>query len=74
MTKWYVIDDMTSKAAVMYPTACDSKEEALKKAEIDWNSLTDHDKARRDSFFVGLCEVDEDGEVGDVIEIAKSFK
>lgn len=72
MEKWCLIDQKNDDE---YITAYESKEEALKEAEKEWNNLTEHDKKQRNSFLVGLCEMDEEGNIGaDIIEIAKEYK
>lgn len=57
--KWCIINDMTSKRALEELTAFNSKEEALKEAEIEWKHLKDNDKKDKDRFTVGLCNVEE---------------
>lgn len=86
MKKWCIIDNMTSKRALEEVTAFNSKEEALAEAEKEWNHLSISDKKSRDSYTVGLCNVeeykpncwhyveDENGNIdADIYEIAKEF-
>lgn len=76
MKKWAIIDNQISNCAVEYTTVCESKEDAVKKAEYEWSMKSDYDKKRTDFFIVGLIEVDEENERidDDVIEIVKDYK
>ena len=60
---YVIIDDCTSKAATVWDVKFQTKEEAMQKAESEWNALTDHDKARRDAYYVAICRLDENGEI-----------
>lgn len=80
MKIWAIIDNC---GVDEYKEVFDSKEQALEAAEIGWNRLTDTDKKRRESYIVGLINVDDNGyynedENGnidaDIYEIAKEYK
>ena len=86
MKKWCIIDDSISKRSLETLEVYESKEEALEEAEAQWDHMSEHDKKDRDSFTVGLCNVeqcedgswqqveDENGNVdADIYEIAKEF-
>ena len=72
---YVLIDDCTSKAASVWDTKFQTRDEALKHAEAEWKALTDHDKARRDAYYVATCLLDEDGEVDwETVDPIKEFK
>lgn len=80
MKKWAVIEN---KKGDEFVTVCESKEQAIEKADYQWSYMTDHDKKHTESFIVGLINVDENGDYleledgiidADVYEIAKSYK
>lgn len=71
--KYVVYDNCLSKRAEIYTDVYDSKEEALAEGQKEYDRMTAYDKSRRDAFYVGLFEIDEDGEVGDCIEIIKEW-
>lgn len=58
MLRWAVID-LTNTDEFMEP--CNSLHEAITKAKSDWDLMTEHDKKRRVSFYVGLVNLDCDG-------------
>lgn len=64
--RWYVVDDCGTD---YFTEPYDSKAEALEWAEEEWDALTDHDRRRRDGFFVGLID-----SCGDVVIVAKRWK
>ena len=87
MKKWCIIDSLIFSRGLEEITAFNSKEETLEAAQSEWDSLSDHDKKDRDSYIVGLCNVeeykpgcwqyaeDESGNIDtDIYEIAKRFK
>lgn len=53
--KWCVIDE---RGMDNFMDAYDVKEDAIEAAEREWNKFTAHDKAERDAFYVGLCNVE----------------
>lgn len=66
----YVIIDATKTD--LFTTECETKEEALKKAEKQFNYLTDFDKKKRTEFYI-LESIDSDEESekhldGDIIK------
>ena len=72
---YVLIDDCISKAASVWDTKFQTRDEALKYAEAEWKALPDHDKARRDAYYVATCSLDEDGEVDwETVEPIKEFK
>lgn len=60
---YVIIDDCTSKTATVWDVKFQTKEEAMQEAKAEWDALTDHDKARRDAYYVAVCRLDEDGEI-----------
>lgn len=68
--KYAIIDQTTDDWFVVF---FDSEQEALYRADIDWNSLSQYDKDRRTAFFVASVYVDEDWayEVVDVVKVYK---
>lgn len=80
MKKWIVVDSCISKGSVEFHTPCDTKEEALALARREWNHLTDYGRKRRDAFFVGLYDWEQDEDTGawgvtsDPYEIAEEWK
>ena len=72
---YVIIDDCTSKAATVWDTKFQTKEEAMQEAEAEWGALTDHDKGERDAYYVAACTLNEDGEIDwDTVETIKTFK
>lgn len=63
MKKYIVVDDAITKKGDMSINTYDSKEEAIERAEYLLAHMTKHDKNNRDAFYVGICELDEEGEV-----------
>lgn len=63
--KWYLIDDCTTKGAFIDEEQLDveTKEEAAAIARSRFDGLSDHDKARRDAFYICLADCDEDGNI-----------
>lgn len=79
MLKWCVIDSTKTDTFV---TVCESKEDAIKKGDFQWDYLTKYDRSQRVNFCVGTCNVDTDGnfvenEAGiidsDIYEVAKDY-
>ncbi len=77
---WALIDNCGTEEWV---TPAASKAEALQLAESDWNRLTSSDKKRRESYLVGLVNLDENGDYrlrddgsgdGDIRVIARVWK
>jgi hypothetical protein len=55
--KWCIIDTRTEGSSVMQDiNICQSKEEAIKKAKILWNHLSDRDK-KYYSVIAGTCNI-----------------
>lgn len=84
--KWCIINNM-GKRSLETITTFNSKEDALREADIEWNSLTKSDQKNTDSYIVGLCNVeeyepgcwqyteDESGNIdADIYEVAKVYK
>jgi hypothetical protein len=77
MKRWFLIDNATKSHAQIFETALDAKDqaEAIQIARREWDHLTDSEKKRRDDFFVGYAEEDEDGDVDwDTMTDIYSFK
>ena len=76
MKKYAVIDTDITAGAVENIKVFESKEEAIRRADYFWSMLTSREQEKRDSFIVGLIEVDEHNEPidGEVIEVIKTFK
>ena len=72
--KWFLIDDDTTNSGCSEEKEFDSKEDALTYAEMKWHHLTGREQSKRDDFFVGLFEVDEDGYPTACWEVAKDYK
>lgn len=79
MIKWAIIDNCGTDE---YKEVFESKEQAIEAATSEWDRLTDTDKKRRESYLVGLINVDENGDYyedengnidADVYEIAKEY-
>lgn len=74
MKKYIVIDDTTSKRSTMETYVFDSEKEAIKKAEELISYLTKKEIEETDEFYVGVGEVDEDGEIDfDSIDAIKTY-
>lgn len=80
MKKWCIIDNCGTDE---FLTVFKNIEEALEAAENEWGRLTEHDKKRRESYIVGLVNVDENGNYledengnvdADIYEIVKEYK
>lgn len=70
-----VIDDCLTKAASVWDTKFQTKDEAIQYADTEWKCLTEHDKNRRDAYYVATCELDEDGEIDwETIDPIKEYK
>lgn len=77
MKRWFMIDNATKSHAQIFETALDAKDqaEAIQIARREWDHLTDSEKKRRDDFFVGYAEEDEDGDADwDTMTDIYSFK
>ena len=77
MKRWFLIDNATKSHAQIFETALDAKDqaEAIQIARREWDHLTDSEKKRRDDFFVGYAEEDEDGDADwDTMTDIYSFK
>lgn len=61
MKKFAIIDDCTKARASVYEEVFETKNEAIQKAQAEWEALTEHDKAERDAYYVASCDIDEDG-------------
>lgn len=82
MLKWCIIYNNGNLETVK---AFDTKEEALAKAESEWQYFTSYDRKRIEFYGVGICNVEyeagcwqyaelENGIIdGDIYEIAKEF-
>lgn len=64
--QWYGVDDCGTD---YYTEAYASRTEAIERAGAVWNNLTEHDKKRREAFWVGLLD-----ECGDAVIVAKQWK
>ena len=64
MKRWVIFDNCTSSKSAEFEEvlAVESKEEAEEIARLRWNGLSEHDQRCRDAFYVGLVEMDEDGD------------
>ncbi len=80
MKKWSIIDNCGTDE---YLTVCEGREQAIEKADSEWNGFTAADKKRRKSYMVGLINVDENGDYymeengnidADIYEVAKEYK
>lgn len=72
---YILIDDCTSKRASIFDQTFQTEQEAVEVAKAEWETLTDHDKAQRDAYYVATCTLDEDGEVDwDSIDPIVEFK
>lgn len=60
---FFILDDCTTKAAFCDFDILDARlyYDAIIEAGKRWNALSDHDKARRDSFALCFGRIDEDG-------------
>ena len=70
-------EDRKMKRWFLFETALDAKDqaEAIQIARREWDHLTDSEKKRRDDFFVGYAEEDEDGDADwDTMTDIYSFK
>lgn len=63
MKKYIIVDDTTSKRSTMETYVFDSEKEAIEKAEQLISYLTKKEIEETDEFYVGIGEVNEDGEV-----------
>lgn len=63
MKKYIIVDDTTSKRSTMETYVFDSEKEAIKKAEELISFRTKKEIEETDEFYVGIGEVNEDGEV-----------
>lgn len=63
---WTLVDDCGTD---YFTSLYDSRAEALDRAEAEWNNLTDHDRKRRDAFWVGLLD-----EMGEAVIVARTWK
>ena len=63
MKKYIIVDDTTSKRSTMETYVFDSEKEAIEKAEQIMSYLTKKEIEETDEFYVGIGEVNEDGEV-----------
>lgn len=39
----------------------ENEKAAISKADYEWINMTQHDRSRREAYFVAACEVDEEG-------------
>ena len=63
---WTLVDDCGTD---YYTEVYASRAEAIDRAEAAWENLTEHDRKRRDAFWVGLLD-----ECCDAVIIAKKWK
>lgn len=65
MSAWFIIDDLTTKRAVLDVSRCEAqtKDEAILEAKRIWNALSAHDQQQRDAFYVCCADEDNDGEI-----------
>ena len=74
MKKYIIVDDTTSKRSTMETYVFDSEKEAIEKAEQLISYLTKKEIEETDEFYVGIGEVNEDGEVDfDSIDAIKVY-
>ena len=74
MKKYIIVDDTTSKRSTMETYVFDSEKEAIEKAEQLMSYLTKKEIEETDEFYVGVGEVDEDGEVDfDSIDVIRVY-
>ena len=57
MKKYAVIDWTTGDS---FETIFDTEQEAIKRADYEWDIMSDHDKERREYFAVMCGDLDED--------------
>lgn len=65
MKKWFLIDDCTTASATIDEAqlAANTKDEAIAEARIKWEKLSDHDRNRRDAYYICLAVMNEDGAI-----------
>ena len=61
--KWYIIDDATTDRGQVFPVeiTADTQEEAILMARCRFKTLSKRDQSKRDAYYVGRAELDEDG-------------
>lgn len=61
MKSWVIVDDCTSSKSEIFESVCkaQTKEGAYNEAVHMWDELSDFDKNKRDSFFVGYADIDD---------------
>ena len=70
--KYAVIDQTNGD---WFESIFDTEENAVAHADHEWHNMTKHDKARRDSYYVAACEVDEDGCIDfDTVNVIKEYR
>lgn len=60
MKRWVIVDDCGVDIFTEVLSA-ETREQAIKQAELEWSRLSAFDKERRYAFFIGVADVDEDG-------------
>lgn len=65
MKKWIIIDDCTGSKSAQFEEIIDARDinEAEQIARRQWDSLTAYDQQKRDAYYVGRAEIDEEGTV-----------
>lgn len=71
---WWLVDDNISAGANIWTKKLftDSKEDALRMARLEWESMSEYDRKRRDAFYIALAPEAEDGDM-DFNEIEESY-
>jgi len=76
MKKWIIVDDCTSSKSQQFEEIIEASDinEAEQIARREWDRLTAHDQNKRDAYYVGYAEIDDDGCVDfnsmtDIVEI-----
>ena len=60
--KYVVVDEPKNGIGEYWTNEFESKEEAIKRAEIDWSYLTSYEKAKRSIYVLESANPDEDAE------------
>ena len=63
MKQWVIIDDCMSSKSAQFEQPINAKDaqEAEHIARMEWAALTKEDQQKRDAYYVGYAEIDEDG-------------
>lgn len=68
----YAIIDQT--ATDWFEEVFDSEKEAVESADTEWKRMSEHDKNRREAFFVASCEVEDGGVLFETLEMVRRYK